>query len=379
MMTALLSTLLALGLAALGLAVWNALAWPAPPHNAAPLGPCVSLLVPARDEESHIAACLDTILEQGNCVVEAIVCDDHSADRTAEIVRQRAECDERVRLIAATPLPEGWCGKPHACHQLALAAHSEWLLFLDADTRLQPGAVARIVTAATRHDATLVSCWPGLDMHGFWEGLLMPMLNFVVYTLHPAPLALLRKDPALGLAHGACILAHRETYLRTGGHVLVRHQLFEDTQLARQWRTAGERTVCLDGQDIGRVRMYDSLPAIWNGFQKNFYPAFQRRASFWVFWTGHSLVFLAPFIAAATAPTAGARFLASAAGLSVIAARIVLALRFRHPLWSAALHPIAEAAFLTLGLVSWWKFRNGSGVEWKGRFYRATSCPESEP
>ncbi|MBM4156350.1 MAG: hypothetical protein FJ221_15170 [Lentisphaerae bacterium] len=75
----------------------------------------------------------------------------------------------------------------------------------------------------------------------------------------------------------------RDEYLRTGGHAMVRRELFEDTTLARAWRAAGRSGLCVDGQDVVRVRMYDSLEAIWAGFQKNVYPAFRHEASFWLF------------------------------------------------------------------------------------------------
>ena len=105
------------------------------------------------------------------------------------------------------------------------------------------GAVSRITDAARtalceamQRKATLLSLWPGLDLVGAWEKLLMPMLHFIVFALYPAPLALTRRDPSLGIAHGACMLAHRETYLRVGGHEAVRDEIFEDTRLARTWR-----------------------------------------------------------------------------------------------------------------------------------------------
>ena len=67
-----------------------------------------------------------------------MVYDDHSTDGTAAVVTQYREQDARVLLLSGVPLPEGWCGKPFACSQLAQAAGSDWLLFLDADTVVGP-------------------------------------------------------------------------------------------------------------------------------------------------------------------------------------------------------------------------------------------------
>lgn len=319
----------------------------------------VSILIPARDEEASLPACLRAALTQAGAA-EVLVYDDHSADATAAVVEEFGARDPRVRLLRPSELPAGWCGKTFALAAMARHARSPWLLFLDADAVLAPQALAGIVEAARAHGVTFLSCWPGLDMQGFWEKLLMPVLNFVVLTLYPAPLALRRRsDASLGLAHGAAILVRRDAYERVGGHGAVRAELFEDTALAREWRRRGEQSLCLDGQEVVRKRMYASLGEIWEGFHKNFYPAFRRKASFWAFLLVHAVAFLGPFVAA-NLPAAGC----------VVAMRLLLALRFRHPLWSALLHPAAELFLLALGLSSWWRYRHGSGVEWKGRRYR---------
>lgn len=331
----------------------------------------IAVLIPARNEEANLPACLESVLEQP-AVAEILVADDGSTDRTGAIIAEYAARDARVRLIQPGPLPPGWCGKNHACFALAGQARSPWLLFLDADARLGPGAASRMVAVARRRQLTFLSCWPQLVMQSFAERLLMPMLHFVLLTLYPAPLAARRADAALGLAHGACILMHRQTYHEVGGHAAVRDELFEDTRLARLWREKGHRSLCLDGTGTVRVRMYDSLPAIWAGFRKNLFPAFRSQAGFAGFMTLHTGVFLLPFVLAALAldgSSAGLLF-AAAAGC-VMVARLLLAWRFGHPLWSALLHPLAQATLLLIALASWRRVTFGRGVDWKGRVYRA--------
>jgi chlorobactene glucosyltransferase len=289
------------------------------------------------------------------------------------VIKEYAKRDARVRLIRAKALPAGWCGKTFACAQLASGAHGEWLLFLDADARLAKGAAARMLAEGVQRRQTLLSCWPALELRSFWERALMPLLNFVVFTLYPAPLALKRNDASLGLAHGACLLVHAATYARIGGHGAVHDQLFEDVRLAQVWRERGEAGLCLDGQGIVSVRMYRSFAEIWGGFQKNFFPAFRRESNFWLFMATHLTLFLLPFILAPFVLMmnyGGGRALVGIA-LCVLAMRAVLAVRFRHPWWSVLLHPLGEAILLALGLSSWWRCKSGRGVEWKGRRYRA--------
>jgi chlorobactene glucosyltransferase len=274
-------------------------------------------------------------------------------------------------LLSPDPLEAGWYGKPFACSRLAAAATADWLLFVDADVRLQPGAADAMVDEAQRREASLLSCWPGLDMVGVAERVFLPMLNFVVFTLFPAFLSLRDTRPSLGLAHGACIMVRRDVYERLGGHAMVRSELFEDTALARAWRAAGEHGACLDGQEVVRVRMYRRFVEMWNGFTKNAYPAFRRSVSFWLFLALHAVVFTAPFGVAPVLFLAGGAWgpWACAAGC-VLAMRLVLALRFGHPVWSAFLHPIASLALCAVALRSMGRCRSGVGVTWKGRSYR---------
>lgn len=84
--------------------------------------PFISVLIPARDEELNIEACLQSLQAQDYPNFEIIVLDDNSSDSTSDIVAGIAAEDERVQLIKGAPLPEGWAGKPFACYQLAKRA-----------------------------------------------------------------------------------------------------------------------------------------------------------------------------------------------------------------------------------------------------------------
>jgi glycosyltransferase involved in cell wall biosynthesis len=349
--------------------LWNVAAWPGFPDEGRTGPRAVSVLIPARNEESNLAGCLDSAVMQKETVGEILVYDDHSTDRTAEIIREYAARDRRVRLVEASPLPDGWCGKTFACARLAEEAGSEWMIFLDADARLKDGAAERMLEEARRRGVTLLSAWPALRLVSFWEKSLMPMLNYTVFTLFPGPLSLARWDASLGLAHGACILAERASYFEVGGHAAVRDQVFEDQRLAHLWRARGKRGLCLDGQDTVVVRMYSSFEEIWSGFRKNFFPAFRRESSFWLFLLLHSAVLLGPLVLLAWTR---AWPVWVAAGC-VLAQRALLALRFKHPLWSVILHPVAGIILIALGLASWWRCKSGRGVEWKGRRYHAGS------
>lgn len=369
-MIVLATVVLVLAAGALGVVALNTFGWRR--VGGAVASARVSVLIPARNEEANLPGCLETVIAQ-ETAAEILVADDHSTDGTVGVISSFAARDSRVRVVSPPVLPAGWCGKNHACHALAGEATGDWLLFIDADARLSPDAAARMVAECERRKLTFLSCWPQLEMRGFFERLLMPLLNFVLLTLYPAPLAVSRRDHALGLAHGACILVRADVYRRLGGHESVKSELFEDTRLAQLWRARGERSLCLDGTGTVRVRMYDSLSGIWSGFRKNLFPAFRGQTAFWLFMLLHSGVFFLPFSVAwlvMDGSTVG--WLFTAAGVCVLLSRILLALRFRHPVWSALLHPVGELFLLAIGAASWWQVVTGRGVEWKGRRYRQT-------
>jgi succinoglycan biosynthesis protein ExoA len=100
----------------------------------------VTVLVPARDEERSIAACLHSILSQDYSTLEVIVLDAGSRDATADVVEEIGRGDPRVSLVRHTldRIPQSL--------NLGLArARGRWLVRVDAHSRIEPGYVGRAV------------------------------------------------------------------------------------------------------------------------------------------------------------------------------------------------------------------------------------------
>ncbi|MEO8271655.1 MAG: glycosyltransferase, partial [Aureliella sp.] len=120
----------------------------------------VSVLIPARNEEPGIGAAICSALASIGVDVEVVVMDDHSTDCTASVVEELAGTDSRVRLVRAPDLPGDWNGKQHACWHLSQIAKFDRLLFMDADVRLEPSAIARLVAEQTLSGCSLLSGFP---------------------------------------------------------------------------------------------------------------------------------------------------------------------------------------------------------------------------
>jgi cellulose synthase/poly-beta-1,6-N-acetylglucosamine synthase-like glycosyltransferase len=126
--------------------------------------PRVSVIVPARNEERNIRACVTSLLEQDYPNYQVIVVDDASTDATPRIldeIRQTHPRAGRLRVVRVERLPEGWAGKPHALHTGAAVADGEWLLFTDAECTADGGA------AGARARSRFAVLWDDAGFAGF--------------------------------------------------------------------------------------------------------------------------------------------------------------------------------------------------------------------
>lgn len=147
--------------------------------------PAISVLIPARNEAASIRAAVEAALNSRGVTLEVIVLDDHSEDATAAIVRRLAAADRRVRPEAAPPLPAGWCGKQHACATLAQQARHPLLAFVDADVRLAPDGLARMVAFLGTSRADLISGVPRQETVTPGEKLLIALIHFLLLGFLP--------------------------------------------------------------------------------------------------------------------------------------------------------------------------------------------------
>ena len=226
--------------------------------------PSVSVIVPARNEEASLRACLQSLVAQFGIEFEIIVVDDGSTDRTHAI----AESFPEVRVIEPGPLLPGWTGKNNAVTAGARAAHGQWLLFTDADTVHKPGSLASAVTEAEQHHADLLSYSPEQEVHGFWEKAIMPVIFAeLARTYRPSDVSDPRSPAAA--ANGQYLLIARSAYDAVGGHAAVATSLLEDVALARAVKSSGRKIFFRFGGDAVRTRMYRALPQLVEGWTKN--------------------------------------------------------------------------------------------------------------
>ncbi len=229
----------------------------------------VTAIVPARNEEAVIAACIESLAAQPE-ITEIIAVNDQSSDRTAQILADLAHKFPQLRVVEATPPPPGWVCKNNAVALGAQHATNSWLLFSDADAVLLDGAVAQALALGAEHDAALVSFSPEQDLKTWYEKALVPFVYLRLAQRFPFDQI---NDPAsaAAAANGQFLMITREAYDAVGGHAAVHGAVLEDLALARRVKKAGYRIWFSSGVGVVRVRMYRSFSAMWEGWKKNLY------------------------------------------------------------------------------------------------------------
>jgi hypothetical protein len=348
------------------------------PNRKSEIGSRVSVLIPARNEEANICATVEAVLANDGCEFEVIVLDDHSTDRTAQIVLEIAARDSRVRLESAPPLPAGWCGKQHACHVLAGLARHPLLAFIDADVRLAPDALSRMVQFMERSEAALASGVPRQELGTFSERLLIPLIHFILLGFLPMRAMRRTRWPSMSAGCGQLFIARRDAYQQCGGHSMLRDSLHDGLKLPRVFRQAGFATDLFDATDLATCRMYHTNGETWRGLGKN---ATEGLAAPVMIGPMTALLLggqVLPFALLACAPKLSALGVLCGALASVLAflPRLIGAWRFRQPLGGALLHPLGVLALLAIQWLALARHFLGKPSEWKGRSYGATASIE---
>jgi glycosyltransferase involved in cell wall biosynthesis len=229
----------------------------------------VSVIVPARNEEVCLAACLESLVAQDSVPFEIIVVDDHSTDRTREIAGSFTTTNPgKLRVIEAGPLPDGWTGKNNAVTAGARAARGEWLLFTDADTVHLPGSLARALKEARDNNADMLSYSPEQIAVTFWERAVLPVVFAELARQYP-PSRVSDPNSLAAAANGQYILVKREAYDAVGGHAAIADSILEDVALAHAIKASGRTIRFRYAADAVRTRMYRNFRQLRDGWTKN--------------------------------------------------------------------------------------------------------------
>lgn len=350
--------------------IFHSLLMPSPPSRGSVSGqPLVSILVPMRDEIMNVKGMIECLKKQTYPHLEVLLLDDESTDGTTEALQLAVRGDERFRILNGTPKPPEWIGKVYACHQLNLQARGDFLLFIDADVRIEPDAVNDSLAFMQQKKISLMSGFSRFLLPTWLNKLLVPMQHFIVLFHLPMLFANWTKWPAATAAHGGFMFFERHAYEAIGGHESVKGNIVEDVAISKRMKAHGFRMWIVNVTRFASCTMYHTNYDVWKGFSKNIFNGLGRSVPlaliviifYGFFYVGSGILFGLALI------VEDIRLLLPYVFITIQAA-IVYA-KTREPIHLAFVLPFSALALISLLLHAMWKSLKGQQVEWKGRFY----------
>jgi chlorobactene glucosyltransferase len=316
--------------------------------------PSLSIIIPARNEENNLARLLPTLNElEYPGALEIIVVDDHSNDDTSAVAEHFG-----ARVVRVKTLPEGWHGKPHACHVGALAAQGDWLLFTDADTLHDADSAARAVTFANDHALDGLTMFIRQQGNGLFDGI-------VLTTAFAGLFAGVRRTG--DLMNGQYILLRHSVYQASGGFAAVRSEALEDLALAAHLRKLGYSFLALRGESAAAVCMYASSTQMWHGMTRLGAGSLKYAGAGSVMTALFTTALMSPLLVLIGVLTRSLHFAWLPLTWIVASASVVpFARRFGSASWAL----LAPFGALFVLLAAWWGIFSrliGRGIHWRGR------------
>jgi hopene-associated glycosyltransferase HpnB len=349
--------------------------------------PSAVAVVPARNEAETIERVVTGLVQQDYPgAFSVIVVDDHSEDGTANIARQVAAengAGERMRVVTASDLPEGWTGKLWALNEGVsnvgskgaassrgrtgtVAEVPKFYWFTDADVTHAPDTLRRLVVRAERHQLDLASLMVMLEAKTLPERALIPAFLYFFLMLYP-PKWIADEELATAGAAGGCILLRGEALARMGGFAAIRGEVIDDCALAKAVKLSGGKVWMGLTRNSASLRAYGSFADIRDLIARTAFTQLRYSASLLTgTLLGMFLTYVAPVILL-FAHDSTARVLGFAAWL-LMALSFLPTVRFYglSPVW-APLLPLTAVFYTYATWLSAVRYWMGKGGLWKGR------------
>jgi hopene-associated glycosyltransferase HpnB len=325
----------------------------------------VTVLMPARNEARHIITTLTAVADQGRNH-RIILIDDESSDATADLAASLRL--PNLIIIRGEPLPRGWSGKLWALEQGRRAAHTRYLLLLDADIRLQPGLVPALLAKLNNDTLQLASLMAFLRMESRWEKMLMPAFIYFFKLLYPFRLSN-SASQRVAAAAGGCILMERRILDQMGGFAVVKNELIDDCALARRVKNLGGRTWIGLTRSAQSLRCYENLASVWRMVARTAFTQLHHSPALLLVCTLlMTAAFVLPLVCVFSGPVIGVTVSLTALLLMIMTYFPTLHYYGVNPVWACTL-PVTGILYLLMtwgSAISYWR---GAGASWKGRTY----------
>jgi len=329
--------------------------------------PAVSVIMTARDEEAELEQALRSRLDDDYPALELIVVDDRSSDRTGEIADELAARDSRLKVVHNEDLPEGWLGKVYAMSRGLAVAGGEWVLFSDADVRVKPGTLKRVMAYVIRNDLDHLAVYPDFD-------LINPMLDNVVTASSRMGLAMAfvwkasdsGSKAAVGV--GGFNLVRRAALDRTAGLEWLKLEVADDLTLGQMLKDSGARQQLASGKGCLSVNFYPSMKDAFRGSERGLFTAIGNfsLARCVAIGLGLAAMETATFVLLLRRKSRGL-------GLLLTGVELASSLAFNdwldRPAWHALFAPLGTSVMGAMMVRAGVLGKLRGGIYWRGTFY----------
>ncbi|WP_420101803.1 glycosyltransferase family 2 protein [Bosea sp. (in: a-proteobacteria)] len=224
----------------------------------------VTAIVVTHDSAEVLPACLDALASEG---VRIIVVDNASTDDSRDIAQAKG-----ARVIANV-LNQGY-GRANNCG--IAAADTPFVLIVNPDLEIAPGAVGELLAAAQRYPEAGMLAPRIVEPSG--RIFLQPRSLLSPPHLNRAgAMAIPEGDACLPFLSGACLLVKREVFLALGGFDPSIFLFYEDDDLCRRMRDAGHGLVHVHAAQARHGRGRSSAPSVLRRFRARWHLAWSER------------------------------------------------------------------------------------------------------
>ena len=233
----------------------------------APL-PKLSVVLPMHNEAHDAPGCIETLRAQDYAELEIVLSLDRCTDETPAIARDAAAVDPRLRVVETEPI-DGWWGKCVPMEEGAEAAGGAWLVFIDADTRLDPTLLRAAMGLALDRGWDMIGVLPRLTTGAAFERVVQPVATMqMMYMFQPQKINREADRRPFGL--GPFMMLSRRAYDAAGLMASVKDDIQEDVAVARAVHAAGYRVGLASGDGLFDCRMFTRFHEFYHGWKRIF-------------------------------------------------------------------------------------------------------------
>lgn len=218
----------------------------------------VSVIVPVYNEEKHIKACLDSIIENDLKEIEIIVINDGSTDSTKEILEEYKNKYDIIKVIEKENEGQG------SARNIGIElAKGEFLTFVDADDEIHNNMLSKMYEKLQKEQADICVC-------DYFE---INKDNKVVKKAIPQKTEDIKKDYIVSIA-GPCNKLIRTEILKKNSLYFPKTGIYEDIAMVPLIATYTNKIVYLEeplyyyyirqGSTMRQTKFNEKLLSIYN-------------------------------------------------------------------------------------------------------------------